>query len=113
MKQLSTLVLCLLSADSVVLAALTDPTQPPRAHLASVARIQQKQVGGFVLSGVKITEEKRVAILNGQIVGVGDRVANSTVLEIHPSFVVIDYLNDERTVRLLAKQVRQPIESER
>ena len=85
---------------------LPDPTRPPLLHQVAVRRLADDKPQAFTLTAIKISADARQAIVNGRLVSAGDRVGESVVREIMPGAVVLDYLGQERRLRLLPYDVR-------
>jgi len=91
------------------LAALPDPTRP-FTYLSAIQVDREDGAGAIQwrLNGIRIGESKRSAILNGQVVKIGDSVAGATVTEINPAEVVLSRDHQRVVVRLLYSRVKQP-----
>lgn len=89
--------LCALLAAGVAArgAALTDPTRPPGAG-ASAAGGQ----AGSRLQSVLISPGRRVAVIDGKNVVVGDKVGDATVVRISESEVVLRRAQGRETLKL-------------
>ena len=94
-------------ADGMESQALPDPTGPPIVHQSAVRRLADDTPQQFTLSAIKISADARKAIVNGCLVGAGDRIGKSVVTEIIPGVVVLDYLGQEKRLRLLPYDVRK------
>lgn len=88
------LVVSLSAMDVVALEGLKDPTRP--SHFSSAGNVYldglKKQ---YVLNSILISDQRRVAVINGQRVTEGDRIENAVVRGIQKSQVslVIDGAN--------------------
>ena len=89
--------------------ALPDPTRPYQygAEIA-IEQIPQGKVQ-WRLSGIRITENKRSAILNGKLVKEGDKLDGAEVVEIKPSEVTLQQQNKRLVVKLLLSNIKQPV----
>lgn len=64
---------------------MRDPTRPYTARELSAATAPR-----FVVNAIIISPERRVAIVNGRRVGVGDSVGNATVIAIEKEKMVLE-----------------------
>ncbi len=88
--------------------ALPDPTRPPAAWLAA----QAKAAPGTAMAGVAEPESvprlqslligpsRRYAIIEGQLVGVGDTFGDARVVEVRPTEVVLRSERGTQTLKL-------------
>ena len=76
--------------------AVPDPTRPEGAGAAAPA----ETTGRLELRAVLIGSLRRVAVINGRAVGVGDRVDGAEVLAIEPGQVRIRAADGERELSL-------------
>ncbi|UTA46586.1 MSHA biogenesis protein MshK [Simiduia sp. 21SJ11W-1] len=75
-------------------AALSDPTQP--LHYQPAKPVAE----GWQLSSIFISQQRKRAIINGQLVGEGDRVSQARVVRIEPNFVRLQTAKGETLLRL-------------
>jgi len=75
---------------------VTPPPSPPPSRDANVAAAQPKPAPAetraqpdLVVSSILYSTQRRLAIVNGRIVRIGDRVGSSTILYIEPRAVVV------------------------
>ncbi|MEW6687739.1 MAG: MSHA biogenesis protein MshK [Pseudomonadota bacterium] len=66
--------------------ALTDPTRPPQAIAPGDA---PQEAGGTQLQSVLISPRRRLAIINGAMVSLGDTVGEAKVVKITETEVVL------------------------
>ena len=98
----------LLMAAALVCAAanagdsLRDPMRPDHAQAATPAQAQRFRVSAIFLSDVR-----RVAILNGRTVTVGDRVDGATVTAIGDNTVRLAYQGRAISAILKTARIRQ------
>ena len=85
--------------DSLV--GLPDPTRPSSASGDGVAT----GVHGLVLQSVLIAPQRRVAVINGKTLAVGERIGDVTVAAIRPHEVVVKRASGEFTLRLVPRYV--------
>ena len=98
-------------ASGMETTRLPDPTRPPLLHQVAVRRLADDAPQEFALTAIKISADGRKAIVNGRLVSAGDRVGQSVVREIIPGAVVLDYLGEEKRLRLLPYDVRNAAEN--
>ena len=93
-----------LAAGSIAAAAdLRDPTRPDTA----VAPTANAPATRFVVSAIFVSDERRVAIVNGKMVTAGDRIGGATVRAIDAHSVTLRYQNKTIHARLLSTKVRK------
>lgn len=82
-------------------ATLPDPTRPAD-YLARVEAPanQDSSAANFTLTGIRIDAEDRTAIVNGNLIRVGDTVAGAKLLEIDAAAVVLQYERKRLMLRL-------------
>lgn len=76
---------------------LPDPTRP----LGGVA------AAGGGLQSILVSPQRRLAVIDGRTVGVGDRVGSAVVAEIQPYEVVLRRGNQETRMRLVPRLDKQ------
>lgn len=89
---------------------LPDPTKPygydtPRTEI--IEFIEPREGVTWILSGVRISEQDRSAILNGKVVRAGDWIKDARVISIETDAVVIEHLDDQIRIRLLDYDIKQ------
>lgn len=108
MHRLAFILLCSAGVAAATPATdLPDPTRPPTLHRDNARRLSLDSPQTFVVSAIKIGADERKAIVNDQLIAVGDRVGEAIVVEIAPGTVVLDYLSERRQIRLLPFNVRR------
>lgn len=80
---------------------LRDPTRPYSAR-----PIVSLRTATFKVSAIFVSEERRVAIVNGQRVAEGDQVSGAKVVEILSDRLRLNLQGKEITARLLPATVR-------
>lgn len=88
---------------------LQDPTRPYLYESAPAEGMQTKGKVEWHLTGVQIRGDSRTAILNGQVVKVGDRIGDASVAGIEPWKVTLTEDYRQLTVNLLTADVKQKI----
>lgn len=106
---LQTILLLLLSVNAGA-NTLPDPTKPyghdvPRVEIIEFT--EARDGTKWILSGVRISEQDRSAILNGKVVRTGDRIDDARVIGIETDAVVIEYRDDQLRIRLLDYDIKQ------
>ena len=79
-------------------APFTDPTRPPAASEAAVPAGSE---AGPRVESILIAPDRRVAVINGETVTLGGRIADAEVVRINESEVVVRGAEGERTLKLL------------
>lgn len=87
---------------------LRDPTRPNSARPVEPTTVRQN----FEVTAIFISDQRRVAVLNGKLVAQGGSVDGATVTEVLPNSLRIQHLDREITVRLVDTTVHQQQESE-
>ena len=92
----------LLAAASIVSAEeLRDPTRP---HTYTVERATVAGVPRFSINAIFVSDERRLAIINGERVQVGDRVSGATVVSIEKEQVTLSVSGKQFTARLKTRR---------
>jgi MSHA biogenesis protein MshK len=100
-------VLLLLSGAQLVAAQLEDPTRPPGfIGSANGNGSKQGQVATWEVSSILISEDRRLAVVNGKTVKQGDQVGNARVIRISPIAVTLRSSVETFTVKLLPAQIK-------
>lgn len=89
------LALLAVSATGITSEALRDPTRPYSARQVLAASAPRYKVNAIIVS-----DERRIAIINGKRVGVGGRVNDATVVSIAKRELTLDVDGRELTLRL-------------
>lgn len=90
-------------------ASFTDPTRPP---LASEAGMTPGAEAGPHVESILIAPDRRIAVINGETVTIGSRIAGGQVLGISETEVVVSGAEGERHLRLYPQLIgrESPIE---
>lgn len=76
---------------AIFAADIRDPTRPPDVYLHQLkAAMEKKNV--FVVHAILTSNTRRLAVINGTIVQVGDIIANATVVKISSDCVSLKTL---------------------
>jgi len=84
-----------------VFDSLPDPTRPASASGESAPSVVQ----GLVLQSVLIAPQRRLAVINGRTLAIGERFDGVTVIDIQPHEVVLKRASGELTLRLVPRYV--------
>ena len=85
---------------------LSDPTRPPTAPLA--ATDAGADTAASQLQSVLISPDRRLAVINGKTVALGDRVGDATLTQINETGVVLKRGDLLERVPLLPGIAKQP-----
>jgi MSHA biogenesis protein MshK len=89
--------------DSLV--GLPDPTRPSSALGDGGGDGVATGVHGLVLQSVLIAPQRRLAVINGKTLAVGERIGEATIVAIRPQDVVLKRPSGEFTLRLVPRFV--------
>ncbi len=90
-----------LSASPAVAQALSDPTRPPAAPAASPDEgLNETAKGALRLQSVLISPGRRVAVIDGRLVQLGERIGDATLVAISESQVVLQRAGGRETLKL-------------
>jgi len=104
LKNLGAIVLLASATSGSALAdgLFRDPTRPYTATERRAAAAPR-----FVVSAIIVSNDRRVAIVNGQRVGVGGSVDNATVVSIEKQKLVLETNGKQMTIGLHDRAARQ------
>jgi MSHA biogenesis protein MshK len=85
-----------------VFDGLPDPTRPASALGGGGVTTG---VHGLVLQSVLIAPQRRLAVINGHTLAVGERIGDATVADIQPHEVVVKRASGALTLRLVPRYV--------
>lgn len=93
---------------------LPDPTKPadyyaPLQEEVYVEEVTEGKKISWRVSVIRISDSDRSAIVNGELVRIGDQVNSSEVLEINPLSVVLNYNDQKLKVRLFNSNVKKEV----
>ena len=94
-----------LSLTTFAIAAqqLRDPTRPPAGAskgTSTSGAAKSRARSGMVLQTVLISEDRRVAVISGRLMSVGDTISGFRLTEIREGEVVMKKRSKTRTLRL-------------
>ncbi len=106
------LVLASLLISGVVPAApLDDPTRPPVAQQPAKAHKAVHKPIRWTLNSTLVSVQRRAAVINDRVVGVGEKINGARVVEILPMAVRLRHNGRELTLVLLKKNIKRPSRS--
>jgi len=96
--------LLLASVISVPVVALDDPTKPPFPSSSTVPVIEQEIEAGpqLALSSILISPDRRIAVINGQILKRNELIEGARVVAIEPGRVLLDNAGEKIELFLLS-----------
>ena len=97
----------LLSATCAGAAPFADPTRPPASEAAPAAGSASGE-GAPRLESVLIAPDRRIAVINGQAVRVGERIGEARVLRITETEVALREGKSTQILRLFPAAERHP-----
>lgn len=90
--------------------ALADPTRPPNVTGSDASEAEPP---ANQLQSLLIAQGRKVAIVNGETVRVGDKVGDALVKNISEAGVVLQYSDHSETLKLLGDVRRRPVRAPR
>jgi len=104
-KWISPCLLMVVMALPVQAETLRDPTEPPQPSRAPQPAQPQLDLS---LDSILISDNRRIAVINGQSASTGDSVGDAQVRRIEADRVLVEHNGTTRTLRLeRAQSVRQ------
>lgn len=104
-SQINIIAACTLIASPLVVdadATLIDPTRPIYTREAAPEPVVE-----FTVTAIFFSDERQHAVVNGQLVGQGDRVDGAEVMKIRPDALELRYRGETITRRLPTVEVRR------
>lgn len=105
------LLILVMAQEMPALAALQDPTRPPTQAAASVSSPTTSSGPRWVLTSMLVSPERRTAVINDQVVGIGDRVGGARVMDIQADAVRLRAEGREVTLVMLKTNVKKSVKS--
>lgn len=97
----------LLMSVPLVASALEDPTRPPSfVGVTGNSEAEQSQLPVWQVNSILISNERRVAVVNGRTVKQGDQINSARVIRISPTAVTLRNSAETFTVKLLPLQIK-------
>lgn len=102
----STLLIALVScAGAVAAGTLHDPLRPPAVFSNPVAAT--RSAPSWQLASTLVAGDQRSAVINGRVLGLGDRVDGAEVVDIQPGAVRLRRSDREFLVELERRGIKQ------
>jgi len=86
--------------------AANDPTRPPGLNLVPIKTGTVRKGPRWVLTSTLVSSERKSAVINNRVVGLGDRVKGATVVAITPSRVRLRSGGVDVTLVMLKKNIK-------
>jgi len=86
--------------------SLPDPTRPEKPGKqgqGTAGAKQQKEPPSWELTSVLHSPGRKLAIINEEVLGVGEEIAGARILEIRQDSVILFYRGQRRVIRLLSQ----------
>ncbi len=96
-------------AGTVDAAGPSDPTRPPSAATASVAAPSEVDAGRLVLQSVLVAPDRRVAVVSGVPLTIGDEVQGHRLLRVTDAEAVLQGPAGLVTLKLYPHIERRPV----
>lgn len=80
--------------------ALSDPMRPPPFAAPAGATGEQTSGGGLVLQSTLLSKGRRIAMIDGKPMKVGDRIGSARIISIDPGAVTLREANKTRVLQL-------------
>ena len=102
------LVLTLACGPAAAEGPLDDPMRPPTAHPEEKAPDPGERIERLELTSTVVGPDRRVAVIDGRRLGVGDRIGGARIIAINPSSVRLVAAGRSYVLRLLRKTIKRP-----
>jgi MSHA biogenesis protein MshK len=89
--------------------ALADPMRPPAATSVSPQETAGGEAAPSRLQSVLISSSRRIAVIDGRAVKIGERVGDATVVAIAPSGVTLQRGDARETLKLHPGVEKKPV----
>jgi len=114
MKRIAAITFALFGActtsGAAVLGELPDPTRPLSGRTVAPASTPvPAQAPVSVLQSILVSPQRRLAVISGRTVSVGDHVGDAVVAEILPYEVVLQRAGQEVRMRLMSRLNKQAV----
>lgn len=86
-------------------AALRDPTKPVMSPLTQTSSPSSPKEDNYILQSILIGPMRRLAMINGQLVGTGSSIQGARVLAIDKNHVVLFSAGRKKTLYLFGKRL--------
>jgi len=85
---------------SAVAQVVTDPTRPPGSYAAGDPEVAADAGGGIVLQSVMISPTLKAAIINGEMVRLGQKYGDAVLIKVTENEAVLKSGNDTQVLKL-------------
>lgn len=113
MKRITAIIFALFAictTSAAVVGELPDPTRPLGGRVMAPAPTPAPvQAPASVLQSILVSPQRRLAVINGRTVGIGDHVGDAVVAEILPYEVVLHRNGQEVRMRLMSRLNKQAV----
>lgn len=109
MRTLACVMLLAIAGAAAAGDELRDPTRP--SYLPSETASRTASAPSWRLESIIVSANRRLAVINGRVVGVNDRVNAARVVEILPYEVHLEYEGEIRRISLVPTRVKHPATS--
>src|SRR5258706_8478563 len=96
-----------LALSSAGAQGLSDPTRPPGSGSLESAG-EAPQAAALQLQSILLSPQRKIAVINGQTVKIGERVGDATLLAISETGVVLKRGDEQQRLQLLPGLERKP-----
>jgi MSHA biogenesis protein MshK len=96
----------LIFTHNVTAQSLSDPTRPPASLRGAQEGNQQSVTSGPILQSVLVSPERKVAVISGQTVSLGEKYGDARVVKITESEVVLSGSTGVQTLKLFPGVVK-------
>ncbi len=93
-------------------SALDDPMRPPSFDPGGRVGSAPAGPSGFSLTSTLVSPDRRVAVINGRTLAVGERIGGAEIIEILPDRVRIRRGKKESTLTLAPVNVKEPVSAD-
>ncbi len=105
MKYCLLLLLFLLPMYSAAEPVFRDPTQP----LVLPDKTSEKTQGPLALQAIFISSNRRIAIINDELLKIGDEIQAQRLIAIESNFVILDNAGEKVVLYLVMQPVKKPL----
>jgi MSHA biogenesis protein MshK len=88
---------------------LSDPTRPPVGVVGSAGQSAPKTLK-WKLTSTLISRQRRVAVINDQVVRVGQKIDGAVLVAVEPGSALLHHAGQKIQLKLVAGTVKQAVE---
>lgn len=88
---------------------LADPTRPGVSP-AGEAKVRVEKADALTLNSTLVSPQRRVAVINGQVMQKGQMVAGATLVAVEPGFVLLHRGGEKIRLTLMTDTVKRAVE---